>query len=164
MDISPIGIWTAIKSLIAKIIALFKKAPAAVAAPAATTAPKTSWLNASADFTATWTGLKAVGHVVTTSYRQPSVLVIWGAIAIGGYLFGHHEEAQSQKAANAHNAASFGKSLASARAGTATAQAEVLRLTDELNKRSAPAVVAPAAAPVTKHKKAKAPVKAWWQS
>ncbi len=43
------------------------------------------------------TGLKSVWAVIVMSARTPSILVVYGLIALGFYMYGHHEEANAAR-------------------------------------------------------------------
>lgn len=118
-----------------------------------------SW---SADWAATLSGLRAVWGVVKVSYRQPSVLIIWGAIAIGGFLFGHTQEAWKWDAAAAVTKAKTDKVLAAAQAESKKAKADAAEANDKLAKLQQPPATT-SVTPAPKKRMAPTPAKAWWQ-
>lgn len=144
MKINLSAIWTAVWAFLVKAFAFLKTSVA--------------W---SADWAATLSGLRAAWGVVKVSYRQPSVLIVWGVIAIGGFLFGHVQEAWKWDAAAAITKAKTDKALATAQAATkaakddaAAARAELAKMKQASAAASAPPAPKRRVAPVTK---------AWWQ-
>lgn len=148
MKINVSAIWAAVMAFLVKVIVFLKI--------------HISW---SADWAATLTGLRAAWGVVKVSYRQPSVLVVWGAIAVGWFLFGHVQEAWKWEESAAITKAKTDKALSAATAATKVAKDDAAAARAELElarkKQAAPAAVdAPPPAP---RRRASPATKAWWQ-